>query len=589
MSKIKKNGNHHLISGGMRSYTSPVPNIFPPPESMRPTLIGENYMITAGHPLVAKIASDILNSNGNAIDAGVAAGLASNVIQSDMCNLGGVAPIILKTASSKDVWSISGVGTWSNSLTLNDYLVKHNSDIPVGAPSCVIPAAVDSWVTALKLFGTKKFNEIAKPSIYYAENGFPLDLRTANAFKIMGETFKSWDSSKKIYWPKGRPPKTGEFLKQSDLANLLKFLCSNEKGTSREDALDNVRSSFYSGEVAKKIVDWVSDGGGWMTLEDLNVFKNEVNKASSFSFQDWQVFTGDIYCQGPVMLQTLSILNNYDLKSLKHNSTEYIHLLTEAMKLAFSDREKFYGDPNHISNKLGDLLKSKHVDKLKSLINFNATLEDLPTLEKTKSFRKDTTYFSIIDKYGNAFSCSPSDTIDGNPIVDGLGIIVSPRGVQSRLDPNHPSCIGPGKRPRLTPSPALALKHQSEGKPKIMTLGSSGGDVIPQGMLQAFLNYVVFGMSPQQSVEAARFTTLSFPDSFYPNVHDNGRLSIEKRISKKIISQLSSRGHKIHLWPEYEFDSSGVALSVDIVWPKKNKRVIAAGVDVRRSQYAWGY
>ena len=134
MSKIKKNGNHHLISGGMRSYTSPVPNIFPPPESMRPTLIGENYMITAGHPLVAKIASDILNSNGNAIDAGVAAGLASNVIQSDMCNLGGVAPIILKTASSKDVWSISGVGTWSNSLTLNDYLVKHNSDIPVGAP-----------------------------------------------------------------------------------------------------------------------------------------------------------------------------------------------------------------------------------------------------------------------------------------------------------------------------------------------------------------------------------------------------------------------------------------------------------------------
>ena len=122
MSKIKKNENHNLISGGMRSYTSPVPNIFPHPESMRPTLIGENYMITAGHPLVAKIASDILNSNGNAIDAGVAAGLASNVIQSDMCNLGGVAPIILKTASSKDVWSISGVGTWSNSLTLNDYL-----------------------------------------------------------------------------------------------------------------------------------------------------------------------------------------------------------------------------------------------------------------------------------------------------------------------------------------------------------------------------------------------------------------------------------------------------------------------------------
>ena len=174
--------------------------------------------------------------------------------------------------------------------------------------------------------------------------------------------------------------------------------------------------------------------------------------------------------------------------------------------------------------------------------------------------------------------------------MEGLGIIVSPRGVQSRLDPLHPAAIGPGKRPRLTPSPALATFTKKYIKePKLMTLGASGGDVIPQGMLQTFLNFVVFNMTAQQAVEAARFTTLSFPDSFYPNVHDNGRLSLEKRIDPLIIDQLSKLGHKTHIWPEYEFDSSGVAISADIRFPDNNNRVIAAGVDVRRSQYAWGH
>ena len=578
-----------MVSGGMRSFNSPVPNIFPPPESMRPTLLGQNYMVTAGHPLVAKVASEVLESNGNAIDAGVAAGLASNVIQSDMCNLGGVAPIMMRQANSKKVWSISGVGTWSNSVTIDKYLKKHKSDIPIGAPSCVIPAAFDAWISALSKFGTKSFSEISQYAIFYAEKGYPLDLRTANSFKLMGESFKSWESSKKIYWPDGRPPKTGEILKQADLAKLLKFLSSSETGKSRKAALEKTRKAFYSGKVAKKIVNWVKSGGGWMTIEDLENFRNEVYLAPSYKFEGWDVYTGDIYCQGPVILQSLSILKGFDLKSLDHNSPDYIHLVTEAMKLAFSDREKYYGDNIVDKCQLRDLLSQKHVKNLRSMINPQASLEDLPTLKNPPIRKKDTTYFSIIDKYGNAFSCSPSDTIDGNPIVDGLGIIVSPRGVQSRLDPKHPACIGPNRRPRLTPSPSIALKTNSDKEPKIMTLGSSGGDVIPQGMLQSFLNYVVFKMTPQQSVEAPRFTSLSFPDSFYPNFHDNGRLSIESRIDKKTINTLSKMGHKIHLWPDYEFDSSGVAMSVDIQWPKKNKRIIASGVDVRRSQYAWGH
>ena len=144
MTSDKLSENQHPLGGGMRNYTSPVPDLFPPPESMRPTLLGNNYMITAGHPLVAKVASNVLEANGNAIDAGVAAGLASNVIQADMCNLGGVAPIILRQANSNKIWCISGVGAWSETVSLKDYLYRHNSDIPEGAPSCIIPAALDS-------------------------------------------------------------------------------------------------------------------------------------------------------------------------------------------------------------------------------------------------------------------------------------------------------------------------------------------------------------------------------------------------------------------------------------------------------------
>ena len=590
MTSDKLNENQHPLGGGMRNYTSPVPDLFPPPESMRPTLLGNNYMITAGHPLVAKVASNVLEANGNAIDAGVAAGLASNVIQADMCNLGGVAPIILRQANSNKIWCISGVGTWSETVSLKDYLYRHNSDIPEGAPSSIIPAALDSWITALSKFGTKSFSELSEQAIFYAENGFPLDLRTANAFALMGQTFKSWESTKKIYWPKNRPPNVGEILKQNDLARLLKNMRAAETGTDRISALEKVRKAFYTGKVAKQIVNWVKNGGGWMTTDDLKNFRNEVYLAPSYKFKGWEIFTGSIYSQGPVMLQSLSILDGFDIKSLGHNSTQYIHLVTEAMKIAFSEREKYYGDSREPPCDLDELLEVSHVKKLQSMIKNHSSLEDLSTLSTPKKRKRDTTYFSIIDKYGNAFSCSPSDTIDGNPIVEGLGIIVSPRGVQSRLDPLHPAAIGPGKRPRLTPSPALAtFTKESIKEPKLMTLGASGGDVIPQGMLQTFLNFVVFNMTAQQAVEAARFTTLSFPDSFYPNVHDNGRLSLEKRIDPLIIDQLSKLGHKTHIWPEYEFDSSGVAISADICFPDKNNRVIAAGVDVRRSQYAWGY
>ena len=578
------------VAGGMRNATSPVPGIFPPPESMRPTLVGENYSVVAGHPLVAMVAADVLERGGTAIDAGVAAGLASNVIQADMCNFGGVAPILLRQAGSDQVWSISGVGTWSRAVTLDAYLDRHKGDMPLGAPCSVVPAAPDSWIAALSRFGTWSFADVAAPAIRYAEEGFVLDRRTAHAYELMGATFKDWESSRAIYWPQGRAPVEGDRLVQADLAALLKKLAAAEKGASRTDALEAVRRAFYEGEVAEKIVRWVNEGGGWMTLADLAGFRNDVVPAKHYDYRGWRMFTGDMHCQGPVILQALSVLAGFDLAALAKDEDAYLHLVTEAMKLGFSDREKFYCDPNFSGTAMEELLSDSHVAQLRAMVDRNAALPDLATMLPAESNtayrgkRRDTTNFTIIDSRGNAFSCSASDTIDGNPIVPGLGIMVSCRGIQSRLDPAHPAALAPGKRPRLTPSPALALSLEAD--PRVMALSSSGGDVIPQGILQAFLNIVDRGMSPQQAVEAPRLTTLTFPDSFFPHFHDVGRLSVEARIRAETRDALAARGHRIHLWPDYEFDASGVAVSLDLKPPAGGRRVLGSGADPRRSHYS---
>jgi gamma-glutamyltranspeptidase / glutathione hydrolase len=569
-------------TGGMRNFASPTPGVFPSPEAMRPTLVGSEYMISAGHPLVAQIAASILEKGGTAIDAGVAAGLASNVIQVDMCNFGGVAPTLLRLAGSSQVWSMSGVGYWGRKVTLEKFRGRYGDDMPLGAAVGVVPAAPDLWITALQRFGTMSFKDVAAPAIHYAEEAFPLDFRTATALEILGRGFSKWESSRSIYHPQGRAPKLGERVVQRDLANLLKTLANAEQGVTRENALENVRRAFYEGDIAERIVRFNEEQGGWLAKEDLAEFRCDVEIAPHYNYHGYSVHTPDMFSQGPVLLQTLSVLEQFDVPSLKHNSADYIHVVAEAMKLAFSDRERFYCDPKFTEVKLEHLLSNHHVKNLRKKIRRTEALPDLLTAQQGRA-RLDTTYFCIMDKHGNAFSSMPSDTLDGAPIVPGLGILTSPRGVQSRLDPNHPACLQAGKRPRLTPAPALALKGEG-----VMAFGCPGGDVIVQAMLQAFLNVVHFEMSPQQATEAARVATFAFPGSFFPNVHIPGLLNVEARIPENVRNDLAARGHNVRVWPDYEFDAGGVSLVCDLKAPTAQERVLAAGADPRRTNYAWG-
>src|SRR5438874_885801 len=232
-------------AGGMRSVEgNPTPGVFPPPESMRPTIAGRRYMVSAGHPLVAQVAARVLERGGNAIDAGVAAGTAANVVQVDMANFGGIAPILVRVAGSDDVWSISGVGTWGREVSVEAFHTRFGDDMPLGAPVAIVPAAPDAWITALARFGTWPFADVAEAAIEIATEGFVLDFRTATALRILGQGFKQWESTRAIYWPEGREPHVGEQLRQLQLAHLLRAMADAESGSNRTEALESVRRSF---------------------------------------------------------------------------------------------------------------------------------------------------------------------------------------------------------------------------------------------------------------------------------------------------------------------------------------------------------
>jgi gamma-glutamyltranspeptidase / glutathione hydrolase len=583
-SAVGGNGPRNTIGGGMRA-EGPTPEAFPPPESLRPTLVGERYMVAAGHPLVAQVAAQVFERGGNATDAGVAAGLAINVVQADQCNLGGVAPIVVKQAGDDTVHSVAGLGWWGASATIEAFTARYGDDMPLGAPVGIVPAALSAWVRALQRFGTWTFTDCAAPAIELALDGFALDARLASSLEIMGAGFSQWPSSRAVYWPAGRAPRAGERLVQPALGRLLQQLADAERGATREAALDAVHDAFYKGEPAEVVSRHSLANGGWLTVEDLAGFDAEIEPAVTRRIGAWEVSTPSTWCQGPALLQALATLDGYDLAALGHNSPEYVHLVAEATKLAFYDRERWYGDPRFVEVPLEGLLSDERAAQARASITAEQATPGLSAGGAAYAGRFDTTYLCTIDADGNAFSAMPSDTIDGAPIIEELGIFISPRGVQSRLDPRHPAALGPGRRPRLTPAPAMAVSPQDG---RVIAFGCPGGDVILQGMLQAFLNLTVFGMTPQQAVEAPRFAAFAWPDSFFPHGEVPARVSIEGRLGDDVAASLAQRGHEVFRWPDFEFDAGAVSMVLDMQAPAEGRRVLAAGADPRRINYALG-
>ena len=580
--------------------------------SHRPLIRGTTEMVVSGHHLATQAGIRILERGGNAIDAGVAAGICLGILQSDMVNFAGVAPIMIYLANSREIRTISGLGCWPKAASVRYFKERFDGEIPLGIHRTVVPGAPDAWVKALQLYGTMSLEEVTRDAISLAEYGFPMYPFLSNNLKAEVSSYMKWPSSTEIYLPRGRPPEPGEIFVQKDLAETIKKMVRAEQKrrfSGRNEGLQSARDEFYRGEIAEAIVDFQKKNDGLLQREDLETFESKVEIPLKTTYKEYEIFSCGPWCQGPVLLQVLNLLEGFDLQAVRHNSADYIHLVSEALKIAFSDREKFYGDPEFVDVPIGGLLSKDYAERRRSLVNNDKAWKEMPPpgdpVEKwqiegkkpSTGNRKEgasasakpgrdegswgTSYVCVVDRYGNAFSATPSDVSNTTPITPQTGLAVSSRGSQSWVDENHASSIQGGKRPRLTPNPSMVLRKGT----LFMPFGTPGGDVQCQAMLQVLLNIIEFHMDPQVAVEVPRFSTFNFPNSFYPHEYLKGLLKVEKRMEDKTFHQLREKGHKIEWWPEWDWKAGAVcAIVLDPV-----NGILLGAADPRRESYALGW
>jgi gamma-glutamyltranspeptidase/glutathione hydrolase len=559
-------------------------------------------MVVAGHYLAAHAGFNILESGGNAIDAGCAAGIALGVLQSDLVNIAGVAPIILYHAKTEKVITISGLGTWPKSIPQNFFDINYDGHIPENILRTVVPAAPDAWITALEQFGTMTFSDIAEAAIRFATEGFVMYPLMSDLIQSNAEDFKRWDSNKEIYLPNGRVPQPGELFIQKDLGKTLQYMADEEKATTgnRIQGLRAARDAFYKGDIARQIVKYHEENEGFLSFDDLSEFKVGIEDPVEINFLGTTVYSCGPWCQGPTLLQCLRLLDRIDLTTMGQDSSAYIHSLTEAIKLSFADRHFYYGDPNFVDVPIEILISEKYNDMRRQLISSEKawpgmppagdpfrlqptgpTIDDAEVSQTEPMPSLDTSYVCVTDSAGNIFSSTPSDIAKNSPVIPNTGLCPSSRGGQSWSDPDLPSAVQANKRPRLTPNPALAIRKGEYAIP----FGTPGGDIQVQAMLQCFLNVTLWDMNPQEAVEMPRFGTYSFPDSFEPHDYHPGRLMLEPRFSSGQLDELRNLGHCATYWPDWTWRAGAVCM----IKSDLRSGIHTAGADPRRPTYAVGW
>jgi gamma-glutamyltranspeptidase/glutathione hydrolase len=601
-------------------------------DTFRPVVRGRRGVVAGGQPLSVEAGMRILQRGGNAVDAGVATILAASVIEFSHFSFGGEVPILIKL-KGKDVAVVEGMGTAPAKATREFFVNRAsgaatpatapdssatlragnaNQDMPtmVGAKSgtipstgplaATVPAVLDACVTALDQFGTKSLAEVMQPAIELAD-GFPIDELRVQYITTRAPIFSQWPDAKRIFLPNGVAPKVGDVFVQPDLARTLRSIAATEKGNAargRHAALIAARDFFYKGPVGKRIGGYMQTHGGLLAASDLAGWHARVGAPSKGEYRGYEVYKTGFWAQGPMMIEVLNLLEGYDLKKMGQNSPEYIHTVTEALKLGFSDRDRFYGDPDFVKVPAQQLLSKDYAAMRRSLIDgqkasliqrpgdpanmkpllaaakqiaYNA--EAVPVFEKAN----DTTCVNVIDKDGNMFSATPSGAWLPAVVAGDTGVLMGQRLQSALTDPNSPNVVAPGKRPRITLTPTLVLK---DGQP-FMILSTPGGDNQDQALLQVLLNVIEFGMNPQEAVEAPRFDTQHYISSFDNHEFLAGVLNIESRIPADVIRQLNSRGHKLKVQSAWGTGSSPTVIMFDA-----KSGVISGGADPRRGRYA---
>ena len=570
--------------------------------SLRPTVVGRHHAVATGHYLATFAGLRVLDRGGNAVDAGVTSSIALAVLQPDMSCFASVAPTLIYLKKEDRVISLAGLGYWPAATDVSRLIAAGDGkNVPEGLLRTVMPAAPAMYVEALRRFGTISFEEAATPALELARGGFAVYPFLANNIEFLKDSFSRWLDNARIFLPHGRAPRVGELFVQEDLGRSLAGMIEAERSArgDRDRKLRAVHDFFYRGPIADAIAGYHAQNGGVVTKADLASFEVPVEESISVNYRGYQVHTCDVWCQGIVLLETLRILESFDLKSFGHNSPDYVHTVAEALNLSFADREAYVGDPKFVHVPTAAMLSEAYALRQRSRINPRSAFgrmpdpgnpEDRPVhpagshdrvyaaARGAVGFSPDTIYGCAVDREGNAYSATISDMAHDTPIIPGTGLAISSRGTQSRLAPGHPSEVRPGKRPRLTPNPALAFR---DGK-FFMAFGTPGADVQSQAMLQVFLNVVEFGMTMQQAVEAARFSSWNFPNSFAPHSYFPGRLNLETNMPQGVVEEMRKRGHDVEIWPLYPPSNAGVcAIRVD---PESGLR--HAGADPRREGYA---
>ncbi len=589
--------------------------------AQRPPVMGPHGGVSAGHPLTTAAAFEVLTSGGNAFDAGVAALLVGGVVEQDLYSLGGEALVLVYPRAAGKVTSVVGQGWAPKAATIDWYTARGKTLDGSGLDPAVVPGALHAALTVLERWGTMSFGRVAARAIEYAEHGFPLRPRTTLAIENNLKFFEKWPENQR-YWlkPDGSMYKAGETIVLPTLGRTLRRMAQAERAASakgRRAGIIAARDRFYKGDIAREMVSFLEAQQAPFALDDFSEFFAKVEAPASTTYRGYEVYKHAFGSQGPALLETLNILERFDLKAMKHNSADYIHTIVEALKLAYADRDTYYGDQAFVRTPGEGLLSKDYARERASTIDpkhaskgfvagnplpYDSKVKDWPywvanvadgtrpgppepDAEPMRGTVKDTTHIAIIDKAGNIFDSTPSGGWIGGAVILGkTGIAMSVRGEQFWLDTTRAAQLRPRSRPRYTLTPSIVLK---DGQP-FMAIGTPGGDNQDQTIAQAFLNIVEFWSdwypNLHEAFEWPRVQTLHFYGSFWPHTAGFNKLNLESTIPDAIFKELQDRGHDASKIRPFGIASCATAVLID---PATGNRI--AGADPRRDCYAMAY
>tara|TARA_B100000963_G_scaffold41413_1_gene30767 strand:+ start:2880 stop:4559 length:1680 start_codon:yes stop_codon:yes gene_type:complete len=501
----------------------------------RSEVIASNGMAATSHPLATQTAISILKNGGNAIDAAIAANAVLGLVEPTGCGIGGDLFAIIWSADEKKLFGLNSSGPAPKNISINKLKQKGFEKIPPYGPLPVtVPGAVAGWVSIHKKFGLLEFNELFKDAINYAENGFPVSELVSYYLERSSEIFATYPNFKDVWMPNGKTPKKGEIFINKNLAQNYKEI-ANTYG-----------KSFYSGKIAENIVNTVNAQGGFFSLSDLNSFEPEWINPVSTNYRGYDVWELPPNGQGIAALQILNILESFDIESMGFGTSDYIHLFTEAKKVVYEDRAKYYADTNFSDIPVEKLISKEYAKERSKLINLKKSSKSLnPGILENG----DTIYLTVADSFGNMVSLIQSNYrgMGSGVVPDDTGFMLQDRGEMFSLDPSHMNSLMPGKRPFHTIIPAFVTKND---KPFI-SFGLMGGAMQPQGHAQIIVNLVDFKMNLQEAGDAPRIRHVGSSQPTGEKMLDGGYLSLEKSFDKNEISKLKKMGHK------FQYDLGG--------------------------------